>query len=725
MFQTISVRRFTLVFLCCCWLIATNAQKWAKDGNSFYAKEAGELVKITLPQLKPAVIVGKADLMVAGKALTVDNYSFSADEKKMLLFTNSKKVWRYKTRGDYYVLDLTSKKMQPLGKDLPAATLMFAKFSPDGSKVAYVSQRNVYVEDLATSKITKLTSDNGTPKLINGTFDWAYEEEFSIRDGFRWSPDGQSIAYWQIDANQIRDFYLVNNTDSIYSRVIPIEYPKAGEAPSPAKISVVSVATGKTTWMNVPGDPTQHYIPRMEWTPDGREIIIQQLNRKQNVSNLILCNPNSGETNTIFTEKDEAWVAHINEWSSDVTGWDWVNNGNAFVWTSEQDGWRHLYLINRGGKATLLTKGNYDVIETYCIDEKGSVIYFAASPENATQQYLYSVPLTGNGNAKLITPAAQKGTHDYTIAPSGKYAKHSFSNYYTEPLEEWVSLPDHKTLAASEPIASKIKETPKNSNVSFFKVKTEEGVEMDGWMIKPLDFDANKKYPVVFYVYSEPAGANVKDSYYGPNGFIYNGDMAADGYIHIAIDNRGTPAPKGRAWRKAIYKNIGQLNIRDQALGAKEILKWNYIDTSRVAVWGWSGGGSTTLNLMFQYPEIYKTGIAIAPVTASYFYDNIYTERFMGLPAENKADYEKGAALTHAKNLRGNLLLIHGTGDDNVHFQNTEMLVNELIKQGKQFTYMAYPNRTHSISEGEGTFQHLSTLVTNYLKMNCAPGGRK
>ena len=716
--------RLVVLLLFICLSITANAQKWTKDGNSFYVKKEGEIVKTTLPDLKSTVIVGKSDLMANGKALQAENFSFSADEKKMLVYTNSKKVWRYKTRGDYWVLDLASKKMQQLGKSLPASSLMFAKFSPDGSKVAYVSQRNVYVEDLATNKITKLTSDNDTPKLINGTFDWAYEEEFSIRDGFRWAPDGQTIAYWQIDANQIRDFYLINNTDSIYSRIIPVEYPKAGETPSPAKIGVVSIASGKTVWMNVPGDPAQHYIPRMEWTPDGKEIIIQQLNRKQNESKLLLCNPTSGAVKPVFTEKDEAWVAHINEWSSNVTGWDWVNNGNAFVWTSEQDGWRHLYLITRDGKSTLLTKGDYDVIETQLIDEKGKVIYFNASPENATQQYLYSVSLSGNGAAKLISPATEKGTHDYNIAPSGKYAHHSFSNYYTEPLEEWISLPDHKTLAASEAIAGKIGEAPKNSNISFFKVKTADGVEMDGWMIKPLDFDANKKYPVVFYVYSEPAGATVKDSYYGPNGFVYAGDMAADGYIHISIDNRGTPAPKGSAWRKAIYRNIGQLNIRDQAMGAKEILKWNYIDTSRVAVWGWSGGGSTTLNLLFQYPDIYKTGIAIAPVTASYFYDNIYTERFMGLPEENKADYEKGAALTHAKNLRGNLLLIHGTGDDNVHFQNSEALVNELIKQGKQFSYMAYPNRTHSISEGEGTFQHLATLVTNYLRMNCPPGGR-
>jgi len=330
-----------------------------------------------------------------------------------------------------------------------------------------------------------------------------------------------------------------------------------------------------------------------------------------------------------------------------------------------------------------------------------------------------------NGKMEKVTPAVLEGSHNYTISPNGKYARHSFSNYYTRPMTEWVTLPDHKPLNPEEDIVKKFDPTAKEkSNVSFFKITTEEGVELDGWIAKPNNFDPKKKYPVVFKVYAEPASSTVTDAYGTAGDYLYTGNMAEEGYIHISVDNRGTPSPKGRAWRKSIYRKLGQINIKDQAMAAKKLLaEWTFLDPERVAVWGWSGGGSTTLNLMFQYPEIYKTGISVAPVTASYLYDNIYTERYMGLPQENKEDYEKGAALTHAKNLQGNLLLIHGTGDDNVHFQNTEMLVNELIKHGKQFGYMAYPNRTHGIYEGEGTSEHLRTLVSNFLKTHCPPGG--
>ncbi|HQU58421.1 MAG TPA: DPP IV N-terminal domain-containing protein, partial [Saprospiraceae bacterium] len=563
--------------------------------------------------------------------------------------------------------------------------------------------------------------------LINGTFDWVYEEEFFCRDGFRWSPDSKSIAYWQVDANQIRDFYMVNNTDSVYSRIIPVEYPKAGDPPSPVRIGVVDVASAKTSWMKPPGDPQEHYIPRMEWTPDGREIILQQLNRKQNESKLMLCNPGTGEARTIYQEQDDAWVATKGEWDDDMPGWDWVNEGKDFVWVSEKDGWRHLYLISRDGKKeTLLTKGEHDMMAISLIDEKNNAIYYqSTSPDKATQLYLYRVSLDGKGEPEVISPEDIPGTHQYNLSPNGRYARYRFSNYFTRSLASWISLPDHKPLPGQQDVREVYDPSAQaNSRIEYFKVTSEEGVTMDAWIAKPYDFDPSKKYPVVFQVYAEPAGATVKDSWQPYRDFLYAGDMAADGYIHISVDNRGTPAPKGRAWRKAIYRNIGQLNIRDQALAAKEILKAPYMDTSRVASWGWSGGGSTTLNLLFQYPEIYKTGIAIAPVTSSLLYDNIYTERYMGLPQENMADYLAGAALTHAKNLQGHLLLVHGTNDDNVHFQNSEMLVNELVKHNKQFQYMAYPGRSHGLREGDGTLIHLTTMATEFLRQYCPPGGR-
>lgn len=709
--------------------LAGFAQKltWAADGNSYLTTEDGGIVKYSLPSLDKSVVVAKEMLNATGQAapLKIEGFTLTDDGKRALIYTNSKKVWRAKTRGDYWLLDLGTKSLKQLGKGRPASSLMFAKLSPDGTKAAYVSERNVYVEDLTTGDIKKLTDDLGTKKLINGTFDWVYEEEFFCRDGFRWAPDSKSIAYWQIDANKIRDFYMIDNTDSVYSQIIPVEYPKVGDPPSPARIGVVNIADAKTTWMAVPGDPAQHYIVRMEWAPDGREIILQQLNRKQNESKLMLCEPKTGVAKTIFSEKDEAWVSTINEWSNSSVGWDWLEGGKSFIWMSEKDGWRHVYSISRdGSKETLLTPGNYDVISLDRIDEKGGQLYFSASPNSAVQKYLFKAPLNGKGKAEQLTPASLPGTHTYTISPSGKYARHRFSNFYTDEKTAWEELPSMKPLAGQTDIAKAFDPKAKDaSNVEFFKVTTVDGVEMDGWMKKPKNFDPSKKYPVVFYVYGEPAGTTVEDSYGSASDFIYDGDLAEDGYVHISIDNRGTPAPKGREWRKAIYKKIGQINIRDQAMGAKKILEWPFLDPERVAVWGWSGGGSSTLNLMFQYPEIYKTGVSIAPVTSSLLYDNIYTERYMGLPQENMADYTAGASLTHAKNLKGNLLLIHGTGDDNVHFQNAEMLVNELVKHNKQFQYMAYPMRSHGLSEGEGTFLHLSTMVSNYLRENCPPGG--
>jgi dipeptidyl-peptidase-4 len=359
------------------------------------------------------------------------------------------------------------------------------------------------------------------------------------------------------------------------------------------------------------------------------------------------------------------------------------------------------------------------------IDEKSGYVYFYASPENATQKYLYRAKLDGSAPAERLSPSNQPGTHSYNVSPTGTFASHTFTNYYTQPVNEWVSLPDHKGLNGQEKVNDALAKADKSKvNVEFFKIKTEEGVEMDAWMTRPANFDPSKKYPVVFFVYTEPWGQEVKDQFGIANNFLYQGDMSKDGYFYISIDNRGTPVPKGRAWRKSVYRKIGVVNIKDQAMAAKEIFKWPYMDTSRVAVWGWSGGGSATLNLMFQHPDIYKTGISVAAVSNQLTYDNIYQERYMGLPQENREEFMRGSPITYAKNLKGNLLYIHGTGDDNVHYNNAEMLLNELIKHNRQFQYMPYPNRTHGISEGEGTFQHLSTLYTNYLKQHCPPGAR-
>ena len=728
----IRILSFALALLLCSFSIKAQPPQgihWTKDGTGFYEEVNDSIVKFELPDFHKTIIADSIMLQPKGekRSLAIRNFFFSEDGKKILIYTNTRKVWRYDTRGDYWVLDLSSKKLQKLGVGKPEASLMFAKFSPDGTKVAYVSDYNLYVEDLGNGKITALTR-NGNRKRINGTFDWVYEEEFFCRDGFRWSPDGKKIAYWEIDAKRTKDYSMLNTTDSIYPKVIPVEYPVTGEAPSPFKIGVVDIATTVTQWMKIPTDSVlQSYVPRMEWVAGSKELIIQHLNRKQNISDLMLCDIQSGRSTVIYHETDSAWIDIQPLWDEKYAygGWDWLDKGKAFLWTSEKDGWRHLYKISKDGKNELLvTKGAYDVMSIEAIDEAGNYVYFNASPDNATQKYLYRTKLDGSGIAERLSPLNEQGTHEYAVSPGGKYARHLFSNHYTNYVGEWVSLPDHSSLTGNQ-VQDALKSTdPSQSSTQFFKVKTAEGIEMDGWMIKPVHFDSSKKYPVVFYVYTEPWGQNVIDSYGIAENGLYNGNMAEDGYIYISIDNRGTPVPKGRSWRKSVYRKIGLINISDQAMAAKEIMKWSFVDTSRIAVWGWSGGGSATLHLLFQYPEIYKTGIAIAGVGNVLTYDNIYEERYMGLPQENLQDYIKGSAITYAKNLKGHLLYVHGTGDDNVHYANAEMLINELVKYNKQFQLMSYPNRTHSISEGEGTTRHLSTLYTQFLKQYCPPGAR-
>lgn len=713
------------------WAQSGHGVLWTKDGNGYLRLENKEIVQYSLPDGQKKTLVTATQLTPTGKSepLAVRSYAFSNDTRKVLIYTNSQRVWRYDTRGDYWVLDLDKSTLTQLGKGRPTSSLMFAKFSPDSKKVAYVSERNVYAEDLASGKITPLTKD-GTTRLINGTFDWVYEEEFDCRDGFRWSPDSKNIAYWQIDATKIRNFLMINNTDSTYSFNVPVEYPKVGERPSPYKIGVVNANGGPTKWMDTPGDPGNTYIPRMEWG-NANELIMQQLNRKQNESSILSADIKTAKTTAFYTDRDDAWVETKSSysWSDTPEGWDWINDGKEFLWMSEKDGWRHLYRVSRDGKTEkCITNGDYDVISVVLIDEKNNQVYFMASPDNATQNYLYQVPLDGSQKAKRLSPADQVGSHRYDISPYGIWASHSFSNANTPPMTEWLRLAEHKALKETDDISQKLAaraNTPKK--VEFFKVKTEDGIELDGWMVKPANFDPTKKYPIVFTVYGEPASTTVRDSWgTGRNG-LYVGDMAKDGYIYASVDNRGTPSPRGRAWRKAIYRKIGIINIRDMAMGAKAIFEQNaFIDTSRVAVHGWSGGGSSTLNLLFQYPSLFKTGISVAAVGDQLSYDNIYQERYMGIPQENREDFVAGSPITHAKKLQANqnLLYIHGTGDDNVHYQNAEKLVNELIKHNKQFQFMPYPNRSHGIYEGEGTTRHLNTLFTKFLKEHCPAGAK-
>lgn len=687
---------------------------------------------------------GKEDKLILSSSqvnnLEIESFSFSKSKNKILIFTQSVKVWRYNTRGDYWVYDFKKNEIQKLGRNMSSSSLMFAKFSPNERFVAYVSKEksesgirnsstsvNIYLESLDDRTIKKLTSSNGTKKLINGTFDWVYEEEFGCRDGFIFNEDGTRIAFWQIDANQVRDFYMINNTDSIYSYTIPVEYPKVGEDLTPARIGVINLSNEEITWMKIPGEENKFYLPRMTWMPGRNDLMIQQLNRKQNHSKIYIANANNGSTELLMEEKDEAWVDLRSSWPYQVqAGWKFINNGKEFLYTTEKDGWSHIYRFDITNKTEyLVTKGNYDVVKPLAYDEKNESVYFIASPENPTERYLYKTSAKGDGKLIRVTPDILEGSHNYQISTKAKYAFHSFSNYFTRPMQAIVSLPNHKFINENQNMIEKYDlEKKKDHPLEFFEITTVDDVTMEGWIVKPKNLDKNKKYPVLFYFYSEPAGQTGVNRYGAGNNGLYDGNLGEDGYVYVTFDGRGTPSPKGRAWRKAIYRNIGRINVRDMAMGAKAVFeKYEFIDTSRVAVHGWSGGGTATLNCLFQYPEIFHTGIAVAAVANQLTYDNIYQERYMGDPKESYQDYVDGSPIKYAKNLEGNLLYIHGTGDDNVHYQNAEMLANELIKHKKIFYMLSYPNRSHGIRE-DGAYPHVRLMFTDFLRKNCPPGGR-
>ena len=691
---------------------------WMEDGRSYSALTEKGLVRVDAATLAETVIVPQAAFVPEGAArpLRVEDYTWSEDKTKLVIYTNSRRVWRRNTRGDYWLLDVAAGTIRQLGKGLEPARMMYGKLSPAGDRFAYVYYNNLYVEDVATGERRQLTFDGGDV-MVNGNFDWVYEEELSCYDGWRWSPDGRKIAYWHSDTGGTGTFLMIDNIDSLYSFTIPLPYPKAGTTNSAVKVGVVDVETARTGWFPVPGDPRENYIARMEFVPGTDEVMIQQLNRLQNTNTVYYGNVNTLELTPFYEDHDEAF---LNVHDNIV----WLEGNKYFTWTSEKDGWRHLYRVTRDGKKeTLLTKGDFDVINVLRIDPQGGYVYYMASPESAVEQYLYRSRLDGKGAAERVTPQGFTGTYSYNISPGAKYALCSYSNHATPRVYEMVSLPDHKTVRRLEDNAAlkTVYDSYGFRPREYFQVDIGEAV-LDGWMIKPRDFDPAKKYPVIFNVYGEPASSTVQDSWTGD---YWNQLLAQQGYIVASIDPRGTNNPKGREWRKCIYGRVGILAMADHAKAvrlAEEMFP--FMDPERIGVWGWSGGGSSTAHLMFEYPDIYSVGIAVAGVYSQRLYDSIYQERYMGLPSTNPDGYREGSPITHAAGLQGDLLLIHGTGDDNVHYQSLEMLVNELVKHGKMFSMMAYPMRTHGISERENTTMHLYQTMLKYWLEHLPAGGR-
>lgn len=695
---------------------------WLEDGKGYTVLEKSEtvtnvsdIVRVEIESGRRDILVSASNLVVKGEVqpLKIEDYACSKDGTKVLLFTNTKRVWRKETRGDYWVFDLKTKELKKLGGKAAPSTLMFATFSPDGQRVAYVCQNNLYVQAVDSLRITQLSKD-GSDTIINGTADWVYEEEFYLRNGFRWSPDGKYIAYWQFDTSSVPNNHLVNNTDTLYPTITTYAYPRVGQTNSACRVGVVKADGGKTRWFRPSEDSRNHYIPKMEWSEDSKSVVFQQLNRLQNTNEFIRGEVRSGDIQTLLTDRDDAWVEVAETWN-------WIDQGNRFLFLSERDGWQHVYAAScTNSESILLTPGASDVLNIVGVDEKLGCVYFIASPDNATQRYLYRAPLKGNGPCERVSPKEQPGTHGYDLSKDGRWAIHTYSRMGQPPRTELVKLPDHtvvRGLADTTALCAKLTEL-KPCLTEFFRVDISDGVQCDAWCISPPNMDTAKKYPLLVHVYGEPAGSTVTDKWGGET-YLWHRMLAEQGYVVVSIDTRGTNVPRGRAYRKSIYRQVGTLAAQDQAAAVRQLFKTRpYLDPKRVGVWGWSGGGSMSLNAIFRYPELYRTAMAIAFVCNQLFYDTIYQERYMGLPSDNAEGFKNGSPITYAHQLKGDLLLIYGTGDDNCHYKNFETLVNELIKQNKLFSTMPYPNRTHSIKEGENTKRHLYGTMTQYLKKN-------
>lgn len=701
--------------------------RWLENGSAYTTLERPEggkpgrdLVRYETETGTRQVLVPAERFVPPGESapLTIEDYTWSADGARLLVFTKSERVWRTNTRGDYWVLDCSSWRLTKLGGTGKPATLMFAKFAPNGQRVGWVryGENNIYVEDLATGAITQLTTD-GSRTIINGTFDWVYEEELGLQDGWRWSPDGATIAYWQLDAAGVRDFTLINDTDSLYSYPVPVQYPKAGGVNSAGRVGVVSATGGATIWMKVPGEPRENYIARMQWAPPlvaepgSRELVLQHLNRLQNTLQVMIADARTGAVRTVLTDRDSAWV----ELGDTLP---FVNSGREFLWESERGGWTQLYVVSRDGKLVRpITRPGFDVLTNYGVDRAGAYAYYLASPDQPGQRYLYRVRLEGPALPQRLSPENAVGSHTYAMAPGLGYALYTYSAFGVPPVRTLIQTTNHRRLRVvvdNAELTSRVKALRRGPH-EFRTLDVGNGLRLNAWIMKPPDFDSTKRYPVVMFVYGGPGSQTVLNSW-GGNQYLWHVLLTQKGYVVASVDNRGTGA-RGRAFRKTVYGQLGVLETADQAAAARALGRLSYIDPTRVGIWGWSYGGFMSLNAIFQHPDVFKTALAVAPVTDWRFYDSIYTERYMGLPQVNAAGYAKGSPITYVRGLKGNLLVVHGSGDDNVHYQNTEVLVDSLVAAQRPFQLMVYPNRTHAILGG-GATEHIYTLLTSYIEKN-------
>ena len=686
---------------------------WSMGGSAYTRLENGarkqqELVSYDAATGHRSVVISGRQLVPEGQSrpLSIQDYEFSNSGAAVLLEAAANSGGG----SDYWLFDTAQKSLRQIVQRVGGAGAR-TRFSPDGTHILYRKRRELQAFDLqehSSVALLELSDGLGVPSVV-------------------WSPDGSKVAFVQSDDRNVKRRAMLLPTDPSYPEVTQRPFAVVGTRIPVLRVGVVDVTGGPVRWMAVPEDKDGFYVGDLGWTPDSKEVVVKKLSRARDSRKFFLADAQSGKVRLIYEEADRAWVEASYQTNAGV---DWINDGKEFLLLSEKDGWRQSFVFSREGQELrCLTSGPSDIIRRGVVDESSGCFYYLASPDNATQRYLYRVRLDGTKDPERLTPSDQSGSHDYDFSSNGRWAFHTWSTFDTPPMTELIDLPEHKTIRVLENNQSlRDRMTPLVSQpTEFFELEIDGGVKMDAWMIKPRDFDPTKKYPVFVFVYGEPHGQTVLDDWNGGQRHTMFHRVLADiGYLVVSIDNRGTPAPKGAAWRRAVHGSLGPLSTKEQAAGVRELGRTReYVDMSRVGIWGWSGGGSNTLNAMFREPDLYQVGIAVAPKPQPWLYNAWFQEIYMGTREDNAEGYRKSAPVNFADGLEGDLLIVHGSGETNTHIQITEGLVDRLIELGKRFDYMVYPNRNHGLWEGKGTTVHLRMLITRYLIDHLPPGPRQ
>lgn len=689
-----------------------SAFNWMKDGRFYTALQRNtstgerELIKYGLLDGSAEVLLRESELVRTdnGEPVQMGSYSFSADEQKLLIMANRQSIWRRSYLADHYVFDLRARTLMPLSKVEGRQSV--AELSPQGSRAAFTRGNNLYWVDLETGVETAITTDGKWNEIINGSSDWVYEEEFGFSKAWFWSPDGNRIAFYRFDETAVKEFsFQTWQTD--YPGEVKYKYPKAGESNSVVTIGVYDIPTRKTTWMDV-GTEKDQYIVRLNWTQSSDALAMRRMNRLQNRQDLMIANVATGASKVIKTETNDAWIAA----NDDLT---FLSNGREFIYVSEEDGWNHIYLYNLDGTLVRqITRGDWEVTRFLGFDEASGYLYYISTEGSSMERHVYRIRLDGSGKTRLSKHA---GMNSVNMTRDFAYYVNTVSN---NEMPTRVSLhnADGSEIKALEENADLV-ESMKQYAVpvrEFIEIPAADGTPLNAYIIKPVDFDPNKRYPVLMYVYGGPGSQNVNNSFGSGSRTTWHNLLVQDGYLVVCVDNRGTGG-RGAAFKKQVYLNLGKYETEDQIAAAKWLGAQSYVDPSRIGIWGWSYGGYMSSMALALGNDVFKMAIAVAPVTHWKFYDTIYTERYMSTPQLNPEGYAYGAPTTHASKITGKYLLIHGTADDNVHFQNAVVMADELIKAGVQFDTMFYPDKNHGISGGN-TQRHLYEYMRSYILNN-------